>query len=199
MEPQSQQDRQPRERQHTAAPEVEAVPELPEQFAFLASVPAPLRPADLPVQLIFHTVHKNDVATLPKLTDSEGRVAFLREDVIENSRTLQRLFPSDYGRLDSSATGKISAVALGPKDMIWIRRAYELHKDKEAAYPADFAELLDRADARLKQLGKVDPILQVEGDVGAWQVAVRSDIGFQPPPSYEEQNYLFATDGKRVD
>lgn len=170
--------------------------ELPTEIVLQVSLPPPARAHNLPVQLIFPSTIKNDVATLPKLTDAEGKVVFTRQDIIDTALTLQRLFPQDYGSLARGSTGQAIAVLMGPRDFDWVTRAYALHKDKSGAYPADFAETLEKGQARLKQLGVVEAQLQLLSDPGQYKIATRSDIGFEPAPSYEEQNYLFATEGK---
>lgn len=170
--------------------------ELPESFIFQVSLVAPLQPYDLPIQMVFFSTIKNDVATLPKLTDNDGKVVFTRQEIIDTALTLQRLFPQDYGSLARGSTGQALAIAMGARDLDWVAKAYALHKNKQAAYPSDFAEVLTKGQARLQQLEGIQAQIQLLSNPGQYQVATRSDICFEPKPSYEEQHYLFATEGK---
>ena len=171
---------------------------LPDELRFQVKTPPPASPKDFAVQLIVHTRSKLDVATLPKLTDSQGEVVFTRDELIQTAKTLKSMFPKDYNRMDTDATGTITAIVLGERDLVWAKTAFDLHQD-QGSFPDSYGETLDRGINKAHNISDLIPEIEIITEHSEQlKIVTRVDIGHTPPPTYEEKHYEFATEGKRV-
>jgi hypothetical protein len=90
------------------------------------------------------SMHKNDFKLVFGPTDSAGRLRVSREDLLREGGNEKRLFPMDYGDVETDFSGELKVTPMNREALSRALAAYSMF-NKVSPYPTGYEENVRRA------------------------------------------------------